>query len=535
MQIQVTKSVSHTKLSMGCGYVVMFILLAGGLGMLALAANQYQQHSRQWTKEAVIPGVIGLALVLGSGGYLKVARRLVRENQAEEARRAQFPDQPWKWKQEWQAPFIGSEGGSTAAGLWIFAILWNAISFPAVWIIMHDAHREKAANLIWLFPLVGLLVLWGAIYQTVRWRKFGRTRFVPSTMPGAIGGYLGGVIEVPARVMPEADARLALKCVRRETRGSGKNRHTTDVVLWEHEEQIARDKWITGTGGTRIPVLFYIPASCGPTDDSDSNNEVLWRLSAAAAVPGVDFATQFKVPVYATGVTAPPPEPGAPLLEEYSAPALDAAGLGSCGVRREGDTFHFSASHLPGTKLTTAVLSLGFLGLLVWYWGRDIPGIVWGITIFFWLIIALFTVSVWFEKFELRIEAKDVVVTKPRPWGTKVTRMPRADVALVRTEKSMSSGENQYFKLSLVGTEGVDPGETPAAGEPFAVRKLRYQLEQQKKQGELTPEKLKEIGSEIYAQLKKAEKFSVPFASHIPGQTKAELIGAMVLGEIRKG
>jgi hypothetical protein len=533
MQIQVTKSVGPTKLSMGCGYLVMFILLAGGIGLLALAGKQHERFGPRWTKEAVIPGVIGAALVLGAGVYLRVARRLVRENREEEARRAQFPDQPWKWKQEWQAPFIGSEGGSTAAGLWVFAILWNALSFPAAWVVFHDAHHEKAANLVLIFPLVGLGVLWGAIYQTVRWRKFGRTRFVPSTMSGAIGGYLGGVIEVPARVLPEADARLALKCVRRETRGSGKNRHTTDVVLWEHEEQIARDKWITGTGGTRIPVLFYIPPTCGPTDDSDRNNEVLWRLSAHAAVPGVDFAASFKVPVFVTGVTAPPPEPGAPLLEEYTAPAFDAAGLAACGVRREGDTFYFSASHLPGTKLTTAVLSLGFLGLLAWYWGRDIPGVVWAITIFFWLIINLFTVSVWCEKFELRLEAKDVVVTKPRPWGTKVTRMPRAEVALVRAEKSMSSGENQYYKLSLVGTQGVDPGETPAAGEPFAVRKLRYQLEQQKKQGELTAGKLKEIGSEIYAQLKQAEKFCVPFASHIPGQTKAEAIGALVMREIR--
>ncbi len=350
MEIQGTKSVSHTKLSLGCGYVVMFILLAGGLGLLALAANQYQRSGPRWTKEAVILGVIGTALVLGAGSYMKLARRLVRESQAEDARRAQFPDQPWKWKKEWQAPFLESETGAGAAGLWIFAIIWNAISLPAAWIVGHDANAPKAANLIWLFPLVGLGVLWGAIHQTVRWRKFGRTRFVPSTMPGAIGGYLGGVIEVPARVMPEADAQLALRCVRRETRGSGKNRHTSDVVLWEHEESIARDKWITGTGGTRIPVLFYIPATCAATDDSDSNNEVVWRLSANAAVPGVDFATQFKVPVYATGVTAPPPEPGAPLLEEYTAPQLDAAGLGSCGVRREGRCFISARATCPAPR-----------------------------------------------------------------------------------------------------------------------------------------------------------------------------------------
>ncbi len=195
--------------------------------------------------------------------------------------------------------------------------------------------------------------------------------------------------------------------------------------------------------------------------------------------------------------------------------------------------FHFSASHLPGTKVTTAVLTLGFLGLLGWYCLLDVPGIVWGITIFFGLIIALFAVSVWFASFELRIEGKDVVVTKPRPWGTKVTRMPRAEVALVRHEKSMSSGENQYFKLSLVGTEGVDPGETPAAGEPFAVRKLRYQLGQLKKEGSITPERLKELRGELIAQMRVQAKFVVPFASHIPGQARAEVLGDLILKTIK--
>jgi hypothetical protein len=303
---------------MGGAYVLMVILGAVALGLLFLA-----QHFHRLTG-SVTPAVIVLyALGLGVAGltllYQRYARRVVHEADAEEARRAQFPDQPWKWKTEWQKPFIDSQSKTTAIGLWIFAIFWNAISIPAAWIILHDAHREKAANLILIFPLVGGLMLWGAIYQTVRWRKFGRTRFVPSQIPGAIGGYLGGVIEVPARVMPVADARLMLKCVCRETRGTGKQRRTTEVVRWEHEENIAREKWVSGFGGTSIPVLFYIPATCAATDDSDSNNEIVWRLSAEVAVPGVDFATTFKVPVYVTGETAPPPEPGQPLLEEYRA------------------------------------------------------------------------------------------------------------------------------------------------------------------------------------------------------------------------
>jgi len=517
---------------MGCGYGVMVVLLAGGLGLLGLAANNFDKAGGL-TQAAVIPGIFGALLVLGSGGYLKLARRLVQESATEETRRAQFPDQPWKWKKEWQVPYIESDAGAGAAGLWVFAVLWNAMSIPAAWIILHDAHREKAANLILLFPLVGVLVLWGAIYQTIKWRKFGRTRFVPSTMPGAIGGYLGGVIEVPARVMPEADATLTLKCVRRVATGSGKNRSTKESVLWEREESIARDKWITGAGGTRIPVLFYIPADCTATDDSNRNNEVVWRLAASAAVPGVDFATQFKVPVYATGETAPPPEPGAPLLEEYTTPKLAATDLPRCGVRREGDTFYFSASHLPGMKATTAVLQLGIFGLLGWFCVSDVPGGVWAITIFFGLILSLFTASVWCDKYELRIDGADVVVTKPRPWGTKVTRVPRAEVQVVQLGKGMSSGENQYYSLSLVGAEGLAPGGSAVAAEPFLVRKLRHHLEQLEKKGELTPEKRKELGDQILSGLKAAPKFIVPFAAHIPGQTRAEAIAALVLAAIR--
>lgn len=532
MQTTATSSVIKSKPTMGCGYVVFVILMAGGVGLLAAAANDFQQAGGVWRQNSLILVAFGSALLLGATAYLKLAKRLVREGREEAERRAQFPGKPWKWKKKWQQPVIEANAGSSAAMMWFFAIFWNAISIPGAWIVAHDHHAPKAASLIYLFPLVGLGLLSGAIYQTVRWRKFGRTRFVPSSLPGAIGGYLGGMIEVPARVVPEGEAKLQLKCVRRETRGSGKSRSTTDNVLWEHEELIARDKWMTGLGGTQIPVLFYIPPECTGTDDSDSNNEVVWRLSAEAAVPGVDFATQFDVPVFATGETATPPATGQPLLAEYSSQPLDAAALKNCGVRREGNTFYFSASHLPGTKLTTAGLTLGILGLLVWFWGRDIHGVIWAVTIFFGLIISLFAVSVWCDQFELRLEGGEVVVTKPRPWGTTITRVRRDEVRLVKHAKSMSSGENQYFGLSLVGVDGVDPMR-PRQGEPFLVRKLRYQLQQSQKKGDLTPEKLKEFEEQIAAQFNQQAKFVVPFAAHIPGQTKAEAIAAQVLAAIR--
>jgi len=468
--------------SMGCGYVVFVILLGGGLWLLGVAQHMHRVLGDWLNAAVVVPGLFGALLVMGAFSSLRLVRRLVAEAKAAAARRAQFPDQPWKWKKEWQGPAIEAKGGAGLVGLWLFTLFWGVVTAPAVWAFFTETHREPVMFVIFLFPLAGLGLFSAAVYQTIRWRKYGRARFVPSSLPGAIGGYLGGVIEVSARIIPEADAKLALRCVRRETRGSGKSRRTTENVLWEREERIPRAKWLSTAGGTRIPVLFYIPAGQGDTDDSDPNNAIVWRLAASAPTPGVDFAVQFDVPVFATGETAAPPVPGASLLEEYQPQSLDDAALAACGVRREAGLFRFSASHLPGARFTTLVIMTGFLALLAWYVQEGVHPMVWAITLCFGLVVALFAFDVWCDGYELRVEAADVVVTKRRPWGTTVTRVPRREITAVRSERAMSSGERQYYRLKLVRSDA---------------------------------------GREVV------------FAKHIPGQGKAEAIGELVLKTVQ--
>ena len=42
------------------------------------------------------------------------------------------------------------------------------------------------------------------------------------------------------------------------------------------------------------------------TDDADPNDRILWRLEVSAAVPGVDYAASFEVPVYQTAESSQP-------------------------------------------------------------------------------------------------------------------------------------------------------------------------------------------------------------------------------------
>ena len=81
------------------------------------------------------------------------------------------------------------------------------------------------------------------------------------------------------------------------TTGSGKNRSTSERILWTDEQQ-------AGTGvGDAVPVAFYIPNDCRETDSDNADNIVLWRLKVTAKEPGVDDAAQFEVPVFKVAET----------------------------------------------------------------------------------------------------------------------------------------------------------------------------------------------------------------------------------------
>lgn len=515
---------------MGCAWVVVAILLLIGC---ALVLIPYRAPGRP-DAGAYVAGAFGILSIGGAFAYLRFARREVARQKENDRIAAANPEKPWLLKPQWRQPALEAKEAGGTAVLWFFTIIWNGISAVASWAVVTQDHADKGAYFVLLFPFIGVFLLWAAIYQTIKWRKFGRVRFVPSGLPGAIGGYLGGVIEVPARLVLESDARVALRCLRRVTRGSGKNRSTSESVLWEKEELVARDQFLGSVDRTDIPVLFYIPPDCPPWNDDDLDNQVVWRLSASAAVPGVDFSTSFEVPVFVTGETAAPPEAGRPLLAEYrsGAPA-DAATLANAGVKVLADGFAFGVGHLATTRVVTTMIFLGLaaLFLLLLFSGAAFP--ILAVAAFFGGIAGLFAGDLWSGRFELRLLGSEVVVTQFRPWGAKVARVPRAEVAAVRTHMSMSTGETRYYRLTLVGHEGMDPRQT-GTNEGFDARKLRFQLQRRAKElGVQDPAKLGERGKEILDAMQRTPRFQVVIAKHVVGQATAEAVAAAVLERIR--
>lgn len=218
-----------------------------------------------------------------------------------------FPGQPWFQKEVWREGIIKSSSKGGLIFSIIFATFWNAIAIP-VPIIILTKEVEKGQPMIYLvllFPLVGvLLVLW-AIYAIIKWKKFGESYFRMDNVPGLIGGKLSGKICTTVNIIPEDGFHIKLKCINRYETGSGKNRSTRENILWESEQVIARELLYQDLTRSEIPVLFAIPFSEKPTDESNSRNEIIWKIEVKASVPGLDYSSEFEIPVFKTDESNP--------------------------------------------------------------------------------------------------------------------------------------------------------------------------------------------------------------------------------------
>ena len=246
-----------------------------------------------WTE--LLPGiVVGLVTVLLAGMAI-FAAKVNRQRADVAARIAQSPGRPWLHFAEWDQGRIQEAPAKQAAvAIGAFALMWNAVVVGvAILARGRDDLRSDTTVLVFLaiFGLVGLGLIAGTVYMAMAGRKFSPTVFEMSGVPGVLGGWLRGTIQMPPQVPEGTEARVRLVCHRRST---GSSRFSYDV--WE-EEASARTS-------SSMPVAFRIPFNLPQSDlpdmPSTGTMRVSWLLSVSASLPGVDYSAVFNVPVFAT-------------------------------------------------------------------------------------------------------------------------------------------------------------------------------------------------------------------------------------------
>ncbi len=247
-----------------------------------------------WLAFACVFSAAGLGLMAGG---VAAARAATRKRQAQ----ADYPGQPWMWRADWAAGVMRLGGVGTMASLWVLCAFWNGISFPALYFVLMDvaARRGNAAVLlVAIFPLIGMAILWGAVYSTLRYFKYRRSELRLGLVPAPVGGSLQGELVLRGQVRDIGEVTLQLRCA--EMIGSGsKGDPRRENVVWKTEQAAAAQPGFNDSSERTVRVDIAIPAGARPCE-ADGGDAIRWYLKATAVVPGVDLKLEYPVPVFAT-------------------------------------------------------------------------------------------------------------------------------------------------------------------------------------------------------------------------------------------
>jgi hypothetical protein len=213
--------------------------------------------------------------------------------------RAQHPNEPWLWRDDWAQRAVRESYEIGGWCLWGFAGVWNLFCVPLWFLVRWEWPMDARTLLMAAFPIAGMLLLLLAAYQTLRRRKYGISVCRLERVPIAVGSTLRGEIDVRLREVPPAGFALRLASVRRTVTGSGKNRSVSESILWQDEQTVTHGA-MPSPNGLRLPFRFDIPWECEPATLADPSDLVVWRLHVSAEVPGIDYQSFFELPVFRT-------------------------------------------------------------------------------------------------------------------------------------------------------------------------------------------------------------------------------------------
>lgn len=315
-------------------------------------------------------GLLGMygvfALVFGGAGVALIVFAIRHRDGSTGVTSA---ERPWETRTAWASPEIRSPQGGKVKFLWFFAIFWCVLSAPANFFIAEEIAKGNYGILaILLFDAVGIGLLAAAIHQTISARRFGEPVLRLDPHPGAVGGAVGGCFDVRVPYQADQVFSVTLSAVRSWVSGSGKNRSTRNEALWQESRQVYGEP--AADGESRVWFAFAPPAGL-PVSQAPSDDYVHWQLRATCELPGVDFARDWEVPVFATVTGAA--GTGTPARRMRVAAAEEAAAVEQAtGFTQTagGAAMEFRAGRQWGWGLAVlafgAVFSAVGVGLLGW-------------------------------------------------------------------------------------------------------------------------------------------------------------------------
>lgn len=373
---------------------------------------------------------------------------------------------PWLSRKQWSSPTIYSGAKWGMVIMWVFAVLFTGVS--ALVLIsgraqmMADFNRgEHLVALVLLFPLASLFLLRQAWVMTRDWLRYGRTPFQMDPYPGAIGGQMGGYVDINLKFSEQLQFDASLTLCRRVTRHSGKETKVDESVVWQRSVPVHCEPCLMDSGsGTRIRVVTDVPEGLAESEKPDSNFH-LWRLSLKATDKALRFNRLWELPMFAGNARASKqlPNLAQAAYEEKQLDALDEL----TQITQQGDSvwMRFTPNNTRKMNIFMAVFGAIFLSIGIGMMQMD-DAMQWLFVLVFGGLGLLITlIGIYGLGKELRIGISPTTVTVKRFWfGRPLSArdFSRSQALHMTTQASgsmtMGTETIQYYKLKLVMNDG---------------------------------------------------------------------------------
>jgi hypothetical protein len=391
----------------------------------------------------------------------------------------------WQSRKGWENAQVKSNAGKGVLFFWFFTLVWNAISTPVAFTLPGELHGDNyLALIVLLFPLVGLFLLFKAIKLTLEYRHFGKVTYSMDPYPGAIGGHIGGQVQVKnldfKRASEARSLAVKVECVYSYMSGSGKNRSRRETIKWAEQGQPRVDN---AHKGTSLAFRFDIPEGLPAADVEQSGAYHFWRLSVDADIPGIDLSRSYNIPVFATGetssaVTHDISAQAAALREQESAASKLAIASGQFDIeglsramrfRNEGNRIqlHFPMFRNRFLTLFAAIFAGGFgfasFSMANMASGGGLFGIfilIFGIPFFLVALVAVIaTIYLLFNNLAVEISPGEVSVLRRLLFIPVYRRLlKRNDISHLSIKRSGSTGQGvdkiEHFKIRAQDKQG---------------------------------------------------------------------------------
>lgn len=356
---------------------------------LALIYAQFVSRGNHTLAETITNIMFASVFVFFGAGLMYVAiggyERLKKQAALEESN----PRSPWRWRQDWASRRAESQNKNSQITYWAICILCNLLILPTVGALVPKMARSGDPRMFLLlgFSSIGIILFVAAMRGTIRHRRFGNTYFEFESLPFSPGGRVGGRIHLKLETQVNHGIDLRLSCVRKIVSGNG--RSTSQIVLWQADQNVPAGAVSPGPIGRVIPIDFSVPMDSLVTDHGNSNDQVLWLLHAQADVPGVDYSDDFELPVFRSAeseaaardsqVPAAPSVDAsgfasAPQSDSESVPAAQPAGAKVIVSVRDGDTeFYFPPFRNPGRTLLMVFFTIIWSAVVYFLYLKPAP------------------------------------------------------------------------------------------------------------------------------------------------------------------